>query len=207
LKCPICNNEFSDEANLKHKTIYLCERDGLFELVDNKLRPMMYPCPKCGMYYAPFKHENGYAYMNCMEHGVFKTSIKVSFNFRKFCSEVASKPNRDPNYYTPGEDKIRKMLVTKGLKEGKDFHHNYRIMIKIGNRKRYYWVDFYLQDYGAVLEYSPSIWHCMWNRELSDSIKYKILSDMGITVYELTDKNKNEWERIINEVINNVKKI
>ncbi|MHA1290750.1 MAG: hypothetical protein ACTSPB_25480, partial [Candidatus Thorarchaeota archaeon] len=179
-KCPVCHKEFIDKAELKHKTIFLCLRDGLYELEKGLLKPMKYPCPKCGVYYLPYKHEDGYAYMCCPADGVFRTSIRVSFNFRKFCSKIASKPNRDPSYYTPGENKIRKLLIDKGLKEGKDFHHNYKFEIVANNRKRHYWVDFYLKDYGVVLEYSPSIWHRMWNREKSDRMKYKLLSDMGI---------------------------
>jgi len=201
MKCPICNEEFTEQANLKYKTIFLCEKDGLFELTENGLSPMSYPCPKCGKYFLPYKHENGYAYMKCPVHGEFRTSIRVSFNFRKFCSEVASKPNRDPSYYTPGENTIRRKLVAKGLIENKDFFHNYRILATNNGQKHYYWLDFYLPSFGVAIEYSPSVWHCLWNRRASDNLKYSLLSKMGIQVYELTEKNKREWDQIIDRIL------
>jgi len=195
MRCPECNKDFVCILELKSKPdVYMCEKDGLFYLNKKKeWGKVEYPCPKCGIYFKPFKHDNGRAYMICKEHGEYNTSILVSFNFRGFCSRIAKKPNRSPYYYTSEEKKVRKMLIDKGFKEGIDFHHNFQMI----NGKHHYYLDFYLPKNKISLEASPALWHELWGRKESDDRKYKFLKSKGITVIELTDKNEKEWKKMM----------
>lgn len=154
-----------------------------------------YPCPKCGRYYTPYMHtRDGYALMICEEHGQYKTSVRVSANFRKFCSKIARKPNRSQSYYTSTEALVRKVLEDNGYRQGRDFFHN--IMIEKDKRSKYY-VDFLLPSENLIIEVDPSVWHNMWNRNSSDSKKYSYLESLGYTVVSVNEKNYKELGRIL----------
>jgi endogenous inhibitor of DNA gyrase (YacG/DUF329 family) len=155
-----------------------------------------YPCPICGKYYLPDYHLNGYAIMECKKHGLFKTSVKVSKNFRKFCSKIAKKSNRSPIYYTSFEKRIKNILDKFGYREGLDYFHNVRIKDTTRKTKKgqpiYYWLDFLIPLENLVIEASPKIWHRMWNRESSDKKKIKFLESLGLTVITITEDNFKE---------------
>jgi len=161
-----------------------------------------YPCPKCGTYYEPVKHIGQYAYMDCKEHGLFKTSKKVSLHFREFCSKIARQPNRNPNHYTSDELKVKQILDEFNLIENLDYFHNPRVRLN----KRYYWLDFVLPKVNWIIEVSPRIWHRMWNREEGDKRKYKGLSKLGYNIAILTDTNRKLWKDIIKTIIEGTKK-
>jgi very-short-patch-repair endonuclease len=166
--------------------------------VDVPTELIKYPCPKCGQYFEPFMHTSeGYACMECPDHGLFKTSVKVSKNFRIFCSKIARKPNRTQGYYTPGEQRIREFLLSQGLREGIDFIHNCRIK----GEKSYYWADFYLPHLYLVIEYSPEVWHKMWGRKESDQRKREFLESNGLRIIDLGDKDLKNLEKILREVL------
>lgn len=149
-----------------------------------------YPCPTCGNYYLPEYHQkDGKAVMKCLEHGIFKTSVAVSLNFRKFCSVVGSKPNRSPSYYSTSEAKVKRYLERRKLIEGIDFFHNSRIKCKLNGRIRYFWLDFILPKLNLVIEASPRIWHKMWNREEADARKRTLLKAMNLDLIELDEKD------------------
>lgn len=158
-----------------------------------------YPCPICGSYNPPFMHTaDGYALMECPKHGLYKTSVKVSKNFRKFCSKIAKKPNRTQGYYTPGEQKIREFLTERcGLREGIDFIHNCRIR----SEHSYYWVDFYLPKLELIIEFSPRIWHNMWGRRESDQRKREFLESNGLRVIDISDKDLENLEEILDFLV------
>jgi len=153
-----------------------------------KTEELSYPCPKCGTHTKPYMYSrDGYAYMLCSKCGVqYKTSTRVSANFRKFCHKIAKKPNRSQSYYTSSELKIRKILEENGYVQGKDFFHN--IMFE-KDKKHKYWVDFIIPEEKLIIEASPSVWHKMWNRNSSDNSKYKFLESLGYTIVEVDEKN------------------
>lgn len=157
---------------------------------------MTYPCPECGTYNKPYMHtKDGYAYMLCKNCKVqYKTSTKVSANFRKFCSKIASKPNKSQSYYTSLELKVKRILLKLGYREGIDFIHN----CMIPNGKVKYYVDFYLPKESLVIECSPSIWHNMWNREESDRRKMEFLMSEGLNVLEVDEKSYRNVESVLN---------
>jgi len=154
-----------------------------------------YPCPKCGHYEKPYMYNRkGYAYMLCSKCGVqYKTSTKVSANFRKLCSRVAKKPNRTQGYYTPIEKKIKQLLDKNGYREGIDYIHNCRVR----NGKSYYWLDFYIPSEHLVIEVDPKIWHTRWNREESDKRKYTFLKEQGLNVISVTEKDYKRIEEVL----------
>lgn len=157
-----------------------------------------FPCPICGIYTEPYMvTKTGISMMECKEHGLYQTSNKVSKNFRKFCSKIASHPNRSQSYYTPLEAKVRDILLGAGYKIGKDFIHN----CLFRNCKSIYFVDFYLPREDLILECSPKIWHSLWNRRASDEKKYKFLSDLGLKVVEVDEKNYKEVYRYLERSI------
>ncbi len=160
-----------------------------------------YPCPKCGIYYEPEFHMSGYAYMECKEHGLFKTSVKVSKNFRKFCSKIAKKPNRSPYYYTSTEKKVKDILDKAKYIEGIDYLHNVRIKDTTRKTKKggpiYYWLDFYIPKEELVISVNPTIWHRMWQREKSDNKKIKFLESLGLKVISIDEKSLNDIKRYI----------
>jgi len=181
-----------------------------------------YPCPNCGTYNKPYMHtRTGYAYMICSNCKVqYKTSTKVSANFRKFCSKVARKPNRSQGYYTPQEEMVRKVLLELGLREGIDFVHNCRVK----NGRSYYWIDFMLHTRRLAIEVDPSVWHrkrsrmsldtpsdprdddwieidqsaspIVWNRGISDQRKEEFLVSNGFRVIHLSDSELKSIDRI-----------
>jgi len=155
----------------------------------DKTEIVKYPCPKCGTYSKPFMHNrDGIAYMLCKKCNIqYKTSCRVSANFRKFCQKLGSKPNRTQGYYTSSEIKIKKYLNHLGLIEGKDYIHNCRF--KNIHNNCYYWVDFYLPFEKLIVEASPSVWHKMWGREKSDKKKVIYLTSLNLTVIILNEKD------------------
>jgi len=157
---------------------------------DVKTEMMTYPCPHCGTYNLPYMHtKSGIAYMLCSNCGVqYKTSTKVSANFRKLCSRVGSKPNRSQGYYTPLEKKVKRLLEKCGYREGIDYIHN----VRVRNGRKYYWCDFYIPKEDLIIECSPSIWHTRWNREKSDEEKYGFLMSNGLKIVTVDDKNYKE---------------
>lgn len=157
-----------------------------------------YPCAKCGKYFEPFMHTtDGYALMVCPEHGQYKTSVKVSVNFRKFCKRLGAAPNRSPTYYTSSEEKIRRYLKNRGFIEGLTFFHNSRIgpFINGNKHKVYYWCDFCVPDKRLILEASPSIWHTRWNREGADERKKKFLQELGWNLINLDEKDLSQLNK------------
>ena len=155
-----------------------------------------FPCPVCGRYHPPEAVLKTKAIMRCPEHGLYEIDINRSLNFRKFCSEVASKDNRSPTYYTPQEQLVKECLEELGYIEGVTFFHNARVR----NGKRYYWLDFILPVEKIVIEVSPSVWHRMWNRNESDRVKYEFLESLGLRVIELTDETLRSKKRILGEL-------
>ena len=160
-----------------------------------------YPCPRCGHYEKPYMYSrDGYAYMLCPKCNVqYRTSTKVSANFRKFCSKIAQKPNRSQSYYTSTELKVRKLLEDNGYVQGRDFWHN--IMFEKDKRHRY-WVDFIIPDEKLILEVNPTVWHRLWSREKSDNKKFEFLESLGYRVVSVNEKNYKsiveylQWQKI-----------
>ena len=154
---------------------------------------VLYPCPKCGTYSKPrFIDKKGYAYMLCPECKTqYKTSTAVSINFRKFCSKIASQPNRSQTHYTSLERKVKKVLDEFKYKEGIDYIHN----AAVRNGKHIYYLDFYIPRENKVIECNGSVWHQLWNREESDKRKIEYLKEHGLTIIIVTEKEaKNERE-------------
>jgi len=174
---------------------------------DIKTEQVQYPCPTCGLYFTPEYHQkNGIAVMKCKEHGLFKTSVAVSLNFRKFCSKVARKPNRSPVYYTSVERKLRDLLLEIGLIEGLDFCHNSRIStINENKRKIYFWIDFIIPKYKIALECNITIWHSRWSRGTADQRKKELIEKFGWKYIGLNEKeiNKLTKENIL-DILNKI---
>jgi len=152
-----------------------------------------YPCPNCGVYNSPEWHStDGYAYCLCETCKVqYKINTRVSINFRKFCSKIASKPNKSPHYYTKEERKVKKIFDNLGFIEGIDYYHNVRCYNP--KSKTYYYPDFILPNYKLVIECSPSIWHEMWNRKESENRKREYFKEYGykyVTLKENVLRNK-----------------
>jgi len=143
-------------------------------------RLTQFPCPKCGLYYTPQLTLKNKALLVCPYHGLYETSIQKSLSFRKYCSEIASKPNRSPFYYTTTEKKVKNILDSIGIV----YFHNVGIEL---DKHRYY-LDFYLPEYNIVLSVNPSIWHKLWNRDKSDNTKYSLLKKYKFNILILTDK-------------------
>jgi len=158
--------------------------------VKKKTRLTKFPCPICGTYYLPKENLKTKALMICSKHGMFETDIYKSLRFRKFCSIVGSKPNRDQGYYTPPEERIKKYLNWRGLTEGIDYIHNCRMK----NGRTYFWLDFYLpriyyKNYKSTsIGADPKIWHKLWNRQKSDKKKVIFLEKHGIYHISLDEK-------------------
>ena len=145
-----------------------------------------FPCPICGKFFKPYlSRKDGKAMMECPKDGLFETSIKASKNFRKFCSKLGKKPNRSPNYYTAGERKIKEWLELNNMKEGLEFFHNSRVKL----RGRWYWLDFVVPESRTVIEYSPEVWHKLWNRKSADERKKEALEELGYNLLSLNDKD------------------
>ena len=167
---------------------------------DIKTEQVQYPCPICGLYFIPEYHQkNGIAVMKCKEHGLFKTSVAVSLNFRKFCSKIARKPNRSPVYYTSSERKLRDILNGLGMIEALSFFHNSRIgFTNMNKRKTYYWLDFVIPSSKLVVEINPSIWHKFWKREDSDQRKKELIEKLG---WKYIGLNEKEIDKLTKENI------
>uniref|UniRef100_A0A6M3XEV1 DUF559 domain-containing protein n=1 Tax=viral metagenome TaxID=1070528 RepID=A0A6M3XEV1_9ZZZZ len=161
-------------------------------------RRTQFPCPSCGQYFTPYLVTvNGISKCECKIHGLYETNNKVSKNFRIFCSKVASHPTRSQSYYTSLEAKVRDILLNSSYILGKDFIHN--CLFKNG-RSNYY-VDFYIPRENLILECSPAIWHTLWSRDKSDKKKYKFLSDLGLKVIEVDERNYKEVSRYLERSI------
>jgi len=162
-----------------------------------KTEEVEYPCPKCGTYNLPYMHSKGYAMMLCKKCGIqYKTSMKVSAHFRKFCSDIASKPNRSQSYYTSLEKKVKKILERNGYVQGRDYFHNI-MFVNQEDKRRKYFVDFYIPEEHLILECNGSIWHDLWNRKESDRRKIKYLEKLGNIVIIITEKNPEEVEKYL----------
>jgi len=202
LKCPVCNKEFDGYLPLKSKDdIYMCNKHGLFSLHNGVLVPAKYPCPHCeGNYKLPKYHEGTWAVCECEKHGEWRVSFLRSFKFRKLCSIVASKPNRDPNYYTPPERKAREILDSLNIK----YEHNR----PFHNGKHIYYPDFVIEEpVKLLIEVNPSIWHSRWNRAKSDRKKIRYFISLGYTYLSLDETNYGEWEELIREKISLGRKV
>jgi len=136
--------------------------------------------------------KDGKAMMECPEHGLFETSIKLSRHFRKICSKIGRKPNRVQSKYSSLEQKVREFLESQGYIEGLDFIHNARVKRSMKKRSRYYWLDFYLPHEDLVIEVSPGLWHQRWDRPKSDKQKEAWLRDKGIRVVTITEAEEIE---------------
>jgi very-short-patch-repair endonuclease len=162
-----------------------------------------YPCPKCGHYYKPFMYDReGFALMLCETCNCqYKTSTRVSANFRKFCQKLGSAPNRSPTYYTSSETVVQRFLIRHGLREGLEFFHNSRVgpFVNDNKHKVYFWCDFVVPKYTLILEASPHIWHKMWNREQADNRKELALNDLGWKVINLDEKDLHQLNKIRKE--------
>jgi len=194
--CPICNNPFIDFLELKTKPdIYLCNKHGLFYIENNSYKPVSYPCPECqSNYKIPLYHKDTWAICKCEIHGIWKVSFLRSFKFRKLCSIVASKPNRDPEYYTPPELRVKRILDDLNIR----YEHNKPIK----NNKSVYYPDFIIErPTKIVIGVDPSIWHTRWNREKSDREKRLYFISKGYKYVSLTDKNRKEWPNLIKEAL------
>jgi hypothetical protein len=206
LKCPVCKIPFKEKLELKSKPdIYLCKVHGLFSMENNKLYPTKYPCPKCqSSYHTPVRHENGYAICECPIHGEYRINVQLSFNFRRLCSIVASKPNRSPSYYTPPEKEVKAILEKIGLKENIDFYHNKPF--KDTDNKTIYYPDFVVErPVKAIIGVDPRIWHSRWNRESSDYRKKLFFKRLGYMYISLSDKDRERWYDIIAKILDEEK--
>jgi very-short-patch-repair endonuclease len=159
--------------------------------------PVAYPCPICGKYNVPEYHQtDGKAIMRCKDHGLYKTSVSVSLNFRKFCKKLGSAPNRSPVYYTSSERKLRDLLLNIGLIEGLDFYHNSRISTVNGNgRKIYFWIDFIIPKYKMIVECNITIWHSLWQRGTADLRKKELIEKLGWKYIGLNEKEINKLNK------------
>ena len=196
MKCPECNREFDDKLELKTKpTIFLCREHGLFQYVNNRLERVPYPCPRCrSNYKVPIRHVNGWAICVCEIHGEWRVSFLRSFKFRRLCSIAASKPNKSPDYYTPPELRIKRILDKLRVR----YEHNKPFR----NGKVIYYPDFVITSpIKLIIEASPSIWHSRWNREESDRAKYAYFKSIGYEVLQLTEKDK-DIESAISKALN-----
>jgi len=146
----------------------------------NRTRLTKFPCPKCGVYYEPEATLKTKAIMKCTEHGLFEIDINRSLNFRKFCSKIASKPNRSPFYYTTSELRIKEALDKLNIK----YFHN--VGVEINGHK--YWLDFYLPFYNVWISCDPSVWHKLWNRQSSDINKARSVVELGIKALPVKDE-------------------
>ena len=148
-----------------------------------------YPCPRCGTYTkAEFIDKKGYAYCLCPNCKTqYKTSTRISINFRKFCSKIASEPNRSQLHYSSLEKKVKKILDKFGYREGIDYIHN----VAMRNGRSIYYIDFYIPRENKVIECNGTVWHDLWNRRASDKRKLKFLEEQGLRVIIVTEKTKN----------------
>jgi len=211
-KCMLCGREgVCCTYKLCHKQFSICQDCSnnhlLYKLCSNISTELVdYPCPSCGKYNKPYMHSKGYAMMVCSQCGKqYRTSVKVSSQFRKFCSEVAKKPNRSQSYYTSFESKVRDILLENGYREGIDFIHNVRVPLKVEGKTRYYWLDFYIPHEDLVIECNPKIWHHMWNRQTSDRVKYELLEKEGLKILLVSERNIKEINRYLKWVTHKIK--
>jgi len=155
-----------------------------------------YRCPSCGNYEEPYLHVNGFAFMLCSKCSTqFKTSTKVSANFRKFCSKTARKPTRSPTYYSSSERAVKTYLERAGLREGLDFFHNSRVRVEKKGKRIYYWFDFVIPSKKLVIEVDPEIWHRLGDRERSDSEKRKFVNGLGWKLISLNTEAVRKLNR------------
>jgi len=178
-----------------------------------KTEEVTYPCPTCGVYNKPFMHNKaGFAFMLCSGCKVqYKTSTKVSANFRKYCSRIARKPNRSQTYYSSSERALKTYLERKGLIEGLNFQHNVRIRAGLLKKSqefkgtdgkkhkaewKYYWLDFVIPELHLVVEVDPEIWHKLWGREKSDKEKKIFINSFS---WELLSLNSEAIRKLNRE--------
>lgn len=200
MKCPSCKNEFIDSVNLKYREIYLCETCGLWSLQNSMLDVCKYPCPKCkNSYYYPISHKGHYAICKCDKHGLWRVNFIRSFSFRRLCSVMARKNNKDPTVYNKQEKRVKRILDNLGYKENKDYYHNKKVRVSKG---RYYFPDFIVlqEDSKKVIEVSPIIWHSRYDNNNDDKINY--FKDKGYEYIILSDKTIPHWDDIVrNELL------
>jgi len=112
-------------------------------------------------------------------------------SFSKLCSTCASKNTRSPEVYSSLESKLRKILLSYGLREKKDFFHNYRLRIRENPRITYYWLDFYLPRHRVTIEVD-SLFHDYWNEKERNIRRDRELFDLhGIKSIHLREKHLN----------------
>ena len=198
--CPECKNKFTDNITLKTKVIYLCKKCGLYSYRNGMLDICKYPCPKCkhnNQY--PISRTGNYVICKCDIHGLYRINFLRSFNFRRLCSIMARKNNKDPTVYTKQEKKVKGILDNLGYKENKDYYHNKKIRVAKG---RYYFPDFIVlnDDDKKVIEVSPIIWHNRYDN--NDDKKINYFKDKGYDYIILSDRTMPNWSDIIrNELL------
>lgn len=180
----------------------LCSTCGIFEYKRGELVTVTYSCPRCKDYKKTPIMVNGKTVIcECEIHGRWTVDFIRSFYFRKLCSLSASKPNKDPRYYTPPELRIKKILDMLGLKENVDYFHNRRVR---NDRGYFYYPDFMLDGFRKVIECSPRIWHGKyWN--ISDKERADFFHSIGYDYIRLDDHTEPLWMDIIrNEILGDI---
>jgi very-short-patch-repair endonuclease len=124
----------------------------------------------------------------------------------KIIASKASRRNRNKGVYSITEHPIRSELIRVGLKEGRDFVHEYRIIGYSGVKGQavYYWLDFYIPNLRLGIEADGEIWHTFFDSAKRDKRRDSlIMNNHGIRVvrlspFQLRDKRiKTTIARII----------
>jgi very-short-patch-repair endonuclease len=87
------------------------------------------------------------------------------------------------------DEPIRQELVKMGLKEGRDFFHEFRIPAYSGRKgqKVYYWLDFYIPDLMLATEADGEIWHTFFDSKKRDHWRDNLIAKKyGIKIVRLT---------------------
>jgi len=99
-------------------------------------------------------------------------------------------PSLSPAYYSELELEMKKILEWLGFRENKDFFHNYRI----GR----WFLDFYFPKLKLVIEVD-SVWHDSKEKRKKDQEKDEDLSNLGILVIRVREKEISKVKEIIKE--------
>jgi very-short-patch-repair endonuclease len=87
------------------------------------------------------------------------------------------------------ERPIREELLGMGLKEGKDFFHEFRIPGYFGCKGQsvYYWLDFFIPDLLLDIEADGEIWHTFFDSKERDRRRDSLIrKKYGIKIVRLT---------------------
>jgi hypothetical protein len=120
--------------------------------------------------------------------------------FRRLCSQVASRYHWSKRSYSPPEMKIKIILEKFGLVEGKDFVHNARVRY---SKRISYYPDFLIWN-KFIIEYSPAVWHKLyWNTEEKFKVRKKRLEKLGYIVFviEKEEEIEERMKRILAKVM------